>query len=90
MEVEASAYFIVAEALTNVTKHARAARCHITITGAANAVQLEVSDDGVGGAVVEGHGLIGIRERVSVYGGSYRAGPRAGGGFEVVVRLPYE
>jgi signal transduction histidine kinase len=81
---------IVQECLTNVTKHARAARCHITITGAANAVQLEVSDDGVGGAVVEGHGLIGIRERVSVYGGSYRAGPRAGGGFEVVVRLPYE
>jgi signal transduction histidine kinase len=81
---------IVQECLTNVTKHARAARCRITITGAANAVQLEVSDDGVGGAVVEGHGLIGIRERVSVYGGSYRAGPRAGGGFEVVVRLPYE
>ncbi|TCC02015.1 sensor histidine kinase [Kribbella soli] len=81
---------IVQECLTNVTKHARAARCRIAITGAANAVQLEVSDDGAGGAVVEGHGLIGIRERVSVYGGSYRAGPRAGGGFEVVVRLPYE
>ena len=81
---------IVQECLTNVTKHARASRCGVAITGAANAVQLEVSDDGAGGAVVEGHGLIGIRERVSVYGGSYRAGPRAGGGFEVVVRLPYE
>jgi signal transduction histidine kinase len=81
---------IVQECLTNVTKHARADRCRITITGTANAVQLEVSDDGAGGAAVEGHGLIGIRERVSVYGGSYRAGPRAGGGFEVVVRLPYE
>jgi signal transduction histidine kinase len=81
---------IVQECLTNVTKHARADRCRITITGTANAVQLEVSDDGGGGAAVEGHGLIGIRERVSVYGGSYRAGPRAGGGFEVVVRLPYE
>ncbi|WP_410790290.1 sensor histidine kinase [Kribbella sp. C-35] len=81
---------IVQECLTNVTKHARATRCRITITGSANAVQVEVSDDGAGGAVVEGHGLIGIRERVSVYGGSYHAGPRAGGGFEVVVRLPYE
>lgn len=81
---------IVQECLTNITKHSRARQCRITITGAANAVQLEVSDDGEGGAVVEGHGLIGIRERVSVYGGTYRAGPRAGGGFEVVVRLPYE
>ncbi|TDO45178.1 signal transduction histidine kinase [Kribbella sp. VKM Ac-2571] len=88
--VDLTLHRIVQECLTNVTKHARAARCQITITGAANAVQLEVSDDGAGGAVVEGHGLIGIRERVSVYGGSYRAGPRAGGGFEVVVRLPYE
>ncbi|MET9268330.1 sensor histidine kinase [Kribbella sp. NPDC003557] len=81
---------IVQECLTNVTKHARASRCAITISGGADAVQLEVIDDGAGGAVVEGHGLIGIRERVSVYGGSYRAGPRAGGGFEVVVRLPHE
>lgn len=81
---------VVQECLTNVTKHARASRCAVTITGRANAVQLEVTDDGAGGTPVEGHGLIGIRERVSVYGGSYRAGPRAGGGFEVVVRLPHE
>lgn len=81
---------IVQECLTNVTKHARASRCRVAITGSANAVQIEVTDDGVGGAVVEGHGLIGIRERAGVYGGTYRAGPRTDGGFEVVVRLPHD
>jgi signal transduction histidine kinase len=81
---------IVQECLTNVTKHARATHCRVAITGAANAVRIEVTDDGVGGAVVEGHGLIGIRERVGVYGGTYHAGPRSGGGFEVVVRLPHD
>ncbi|HEY3561870.1 MAG TPA: sensor histidine kinase [Kribbella sp.] len=88
--VELTVHRIVQECLTNVTKHARATCCRITITGTANAVQLEVTDDGVGGTPVEGHGLIGIRERVSVYGGTYRAGPLPGGGFEVVVRLPHE
>ncbi|GAA1606633.1 MULTISPECIES: sensor histidine kinase [Kribbella] len=81
---------IVQECLTNVAKHARARHCRITVSGCANAVQVEVADDGVGGPVVEGHGLIGIRERVSVYGGTYRAGALPGGGFEVVVRLPHE
>ncbi|WP_350278149.1 histidine kinase [Kribbella sp. HUAS MG21] len=81
---------IVQECLTNVTKHARASRCRVAISDAADAVRIEVTDDGSGGEVVEGHGLIGIRERVGVYGGTYRAGPRADGGFEVVVRLPHE
>ncbi|MEU8222088.1 histidine kinase [Kribbella sp. NPDC048915] len=80
---------IVQECLTNVTKHARANRCRVTVTGDAHAVHIEVTDDGIGGVPVEGHGLIGIRERVSVYGGSYHVGPRADGGFEVVVRLPH-
>ncbi|WP_427884655.1 sensor histidine kinase [Kribbella sp. GL6] len=81
---------IVQECLTNVTRHARARRCRITVSGSANGVQVEVVDDGIGGTAVEGHGLIGIRERVSVYGGTYRAGALPGGGFEVVVRLPHE
>ncbi|GAA3149198.1 signal transduction histidine kinase [Kribbella aluminosa] len=80
---------IVQECLTNVTRHARADHCRITVTGSGNAVHVEVTDDGAGGTAVEGHGLIGIRERVSVYGGTYRAGPLPGGGFEVVVRLPH-
>ena len=49
-----------------------------------------MTDDGMGGTVTEGHGLIGIRERVSMYDGSFPAGPRSGRGFEVVVRLPYQ
>ncbi|WP_432889440.1 sensor histidine kinase [Kribbella sp. CA-245084] len=81
---------IVQECLTNVTKHARAGRCHVTVRADANAVQVQVTDDGTGGSAVEGHGLIGIRERVSMYDGSYRAGPRDQRGFEVVVRLPFQ
>ncbi|TDW14872.1 sensor histidine kinase [Kribbella kalugense] len=86
--VELTVHRIVQECLTNVTKHAHAHQCHVTVRGDANAVQVQVTDDGIGGAAVEGHGLIGIRERVSMYGGTYRAGPYDGGGFEVVVRLP--
>ncbi|HWD78289.1 MAG TPA: sensor histidine kinase, partial [Kribbella sp.] len=81
---------IVQECLTNVTKHARAKHCRVGITAGANVVQVRVNDDGIGGELVEGHGLIGIRERASMYDGTYRAGPLPGGGFEVVVRLPHE
>jgi signal transduction histidine kinase len=88
--VELAVHRIVQECLTNVTRHARASRCRVHVSGDAYAVQLEVTDDGVGGIATEGHGLIGIRERVSMYDGTLRAGPRSGGGFEVVVRLPYQ
>jgi signal transduction histidine kinase len=81
---------IVQECLTNITRHSRASSCRVHVSGDAYAVQLEVTDDGVGGILTEGHGLIGIRERVSMYDGTFRAGPRSGGGFEVVVRLPYQ
>ncbi|GAA1591081.1 sensor histidine kinase [Kribbella hippodromi] len=87
--VELTVHRIVQECLTNVTKHAQARQCRVVVRGEANAVDVSVIDDGVGGIAGEGHGLIGIRERVSVYDGTYRAGPRAGGGFEVLVRLPY-
>jgi signal transduction histidine kinase len=87
--VELTVYRIVQECLTNVTRHARASCCRVAVVGDGSAVRVEVTDDGVGGApTVEGHGLIGIRERVSMYDGTLRAGPRAEGGFEVVVRLP--
>ncbi|GAA2815281.1 histidine kinase [Kribbella solani] len=89
--VELTVHRIVQECLTNVTKHAQARQCSVVVRGDANAVDLAVTDDGTGAAdaVGDGHGLIGIRERVSVYDGTYRAGPGTAGGFEVVVRLPY-
>ena len=90
--VDFTAYRIVQEALTNVLKHAGPAHVQIRIGYEPDALALEVADDGRGvngrssGA---GHGLMGMRERVGVYGGSFEAGPRTGGGFRVRVRLPY-
>jgi signal transduction histidine kinase len=90
--VDFTAYRIVQEALTNVLKHAGPARASVTIGYEPDALAVEVADDGrgVNGRAAEGgHGLMGMRERVSVYGGTFEAGPRAGGGFRVAVRLPY-
>jgi signal transduction histidine kinase len=90
--VDFTAYRIVQEALTNVLKHAGRARATVVIGYEPSALRLEVTDDGRGvngRAIPGGHGLIGMRERVSVYGGSFEAGPSTGGGFRVAVRLPY-
>jgi signal transduction histidine kinase len=84
-----SVYRIVQEALTNVVKHAGASTCRVRVTGEEGAVSIEVLDDGRGGPATPGHGLIGMRERVAVYGGEFSAGP-ADGGFRVHARLPYE
>ena len=61
-EVEASAYFLVAEALTNVMKHAHAARAEVTAEAEDGVLQVEVRDDGVGGADPSGHGLVGMAD----------------------------
>jgi signal transduction histidine kinase len=90
--VDFTAYRIVQEALTNVLKHAGPARATVTIDYEPEAVTIEVADDGRGvngRPAPDGHGLMGMRERVGVYGGTFAAGPRAGGGFHVSVRLPY-
>jgi signal transduction histidine kinase len=90
--IDFTAYRIVQEALTNVLKHAGPAHSTVTITYEPGALQLEIDDDGRGAAARAnggGHGLLGMRERVAVYGGSFDAGPRAGGGFQVRARLPY-
>ncbi|MGZ6963270.1 MAG: sensor histidine kinase [Acidimicrobiia bacterium] len=90
--VDFTAYRIVQEALTNVLKHAGPARVQIRIDYEPDALALEVADDGRGvngRANGVGHGLMGMRERVGVYGGTFDAGPRPGGGFRVRVRLPY-
>jgi signal transduction histidine kinase len=96
--VDVSAYRIVQEALTNVLKHAGPARADVTVSCADGAVTIEVTDDGPGhpalpavegeGEVGGGQGLPGMRERVAVFGGDLRAGPRPGGGFTVRARLP--
>jgi signal transduction histidine kinase len=90
--VNVSAYRIVQEALTNVLKHAGPARAEVTVGCADSAVTIEVTDDGPGSpappALTGGQGLAGMRERVAVFGGDLRAGPRPGGGFAVCARLP--
>ncbi len=90
--VDLTAYRIVQEALTNVLKHAGPARAAVTVTYDPDAVRLRITDDGrgVNGTPTEGgHGLVGMRERVGVYGGSLSVGPQTGGGFSVVADLPY-
>ncbi len=90
--IDFTAYRIVQEALTNVLKHAGRARASVVVGYEGNALRLEIVDDGrgVNGETVPGgHGLLGMRERVGVYGGTFEAGPRTGGGFRVAARLPY-
>ena len=64
-EIEASAYFIVAEALTNIVKHARAESAAVSATVHDGMLELEVRDDGIGGADPGGHGLVGLNDRVT-------------------------
>jgi signal transduction histidine kinase len=83
-------YRIVQEALTNVRKHAGpGATARVGLYYGDHAVEVRIRDDGRGAVPGDGrgHGLVGMRERVAVYGGSVRAEPVAGGGFEVVARL---
>ena len=89
--VALAAYRIVQEALTNSLKHAAAARAAVTLTYGTGEVEVEVIDDGRGGAPTgRGHGLLGMAERASVFGGQLVAGPLGDGGFAVRARLPYE
>jgi signal transduction histidine kinase len=90
-----AAYRVVQEALTNTLKHARGARATVTVRYEPGDVVIEVLDDGAGangsnGAPLDsgGRGLVGMRERVALYGGKLEAGARPGGGFAVRARLP--
>ena len=78
--------------MTNSLKHARASRADVTVSYGRTAVQLEVHDDGVGVAASDGlgHGLVGIRERVKIYGGEMTAGSAPEGGYVLSARLPLE
>ena len=94
--LDLSAYRIVQEALTNVLKHAGRVPTRVTVRYAPRELRLDVVDEGNGGGRPQmngdagGHGLIGMRERVALYRGELRAGPRDGGGFAVSARLPLE
>ena len=88
--IDLSAYRIVQEGLTNALKHARAGHADVTVRYAPDELQIEVRDDGVGRATNDGlgHGLVGIRERVKIYGGEMTAEAANGGGFVLRTRLP--
>jgi signal transduction histidine kinase len=89
--IELSAYRIVQEALTNALKHAGDARATVHVRYGPDSLELEIADDGPGGSTRAsggGHGLVGMRERVALYGGRLDASRRAEGGFVVRVRLP--
>ena len=87
-DIEASAYFIVAEALTNAVKHAQATTAEVTAAVADGVLRLEIRDDGVGGADPNGHGLVGISDRVAALEGRLRIESPRGAGTVVTVELP--
>ena len=94
--VDLTAYRVVQEALTNTLKHGGRAQASVTVSYEPNEIVLSIEDDGVGtggssdelGELGGGHGLVGMRERVELYGGLLQAGSRPDGGFAVRVRLP--
>jgi signal transduction histidine kinase len=89
--VDLAVYRIVQEGLTNIRKHAGPATARVRIRFALDGLDLHITDDGAGTTNTRngfGHGLIGMRERVALYGGTLISGPRSAGGFEVRARIP--
>jgi signal transduction histidine kinase len=88
--LDASAYRIVQEAVTNVIRHAGGAAASVTVRYGDETLELEVADEGDGTTSNGGgHGLVGMRERVAAFGGELEVGPRPGHGFRVHAELPY-
>jgi signal transduction histidine kinase len=91
--LDLAVYRVIQEALTNVVKHAGADRCQVRITSEQGKLTVEVTDNGRGlggqpGDKTQGHGLIGMRERVGMYGGEFSAASLPGPGFQVSATFP--
>jgi signal transduction histidine kinase len=87
--LEATAYFIIAEALTNVVKHSGAGSAHISAAIRGDTLHLEVRDDGTGGARLgAGSGLLGLQDRAAAVNGELRIESPAGGGTVISAALP--
>jgi signal transduction histidine kinase len=88
--VDLTGYRLVQEGLTNALKHARAGRAQVVVNYGDGDLEVTVSDDGRGAGSGDGggHGLVGMRERVAVFGGELEAGPRAEGGYRLRAKLP--
>jgi PAS domain S-box-containing protein len=86
--IEATGYFVVAEALTNVAKHARASRAEVTVSVHDRTLQVRVSDDGIGGAHPDGSGLVGLADRVTALDGLLRVESPERGGTLIAADIP--
>ncbi|GAB3976448.1 ATP-binding protein [Plantactinospora veratri] len=85
---------MIQEALTNTVKHATGATARVLVEYGTDELRVEATDTGgtpgVAAATGDGHGLIGLRERLAVYGGTLQAGRRLSGGYSVTARIPLE
>jgi signal transduction histidine kinase len=91
--LQLSAYRIVQQALTNTLTHAEAAHVDVVVRHAPDCLEIDVEDDGRGDGTAtagSGYGLVGMRERAALFGGTLTAGPRREGGFAVRARLPVD
>jgi signal transduction histidine kinase len=90
--IDLSAYRIVQEGLTNALKHAHASDADVTVRYLPDELEIEIRDNGQGSSTTDGlgHGLVGVRERVKIYGGEMSAGTANGGGFVLSTRLPLD
>jgi signal transduction histidine kinase len=89
--IEVAAYYVASEALTNITKHARASCAQVAVEQRDGLLHLSIRDDGVGGAdPAHGSGLIGLRDRVQALGGSVEVNSHPGEGTAIVVELPLQ
>ncbi|MEY9855508.1 signal transduction histidine kinase [Catenulispora sp. GAS73] len=89
--IDLAAYRVIQEAITNVVKHAATDTCRVTVSYEQDALSVQVTDNGTAGASQIsglGHGIVGMRERVIMYGGDFHAGPLPGRGFRVSARIP--